>query len=81
VHNPGTVNPTVRIDYKIVQHGLVTIELFDGIGQSIEILVHDHKSSGRYEFELNTSDFSGDVYFIKMTSGNTMKVAKMVVTK
>jgi hypothetical protein len=81
VHNPGTVNSTARIDYEIVQNGIVTIELIDGIGQTIEMLVHDYKSSGRYVFELNTSNLSGGMYFIKMTSGNTMKVAKMVVSK
>lgn len=81
VYSLGNGNPTARIDYEIVQNGLVTIELIDGIGQSIEMLVHDYKSSGRYGFELNTSNFSGGMYFIKMTSGNTMKVAKIVVTK
>jgi hypothetical protein len=81
VYSLGNGIPTAKINYKIVQNGLVTIELFDGIGQDIEMLVHDYKSSGLYEFELNTSNLSGGMYFIKMTSGNTMKVAKMIVTR
>ena len=81
VYALGNMNPTAKIDYEIVQNGLVTIELIDGVGKTIETLVHDYKSCGRYEFELNTSNLSGGMYLIKMTSGNTMKVVKMVVTK
>jgi hypothetical protein len=81
VYSLGNGNPSAKINYEIAQNGIVTIELFDGIGQAIEMLVYDYKSSGHYEFALNTSDLSGGMYFIKMTSGNTMKVAKMVVSK
>ena len=72
-------NSSTKILYEIPQNGIVTIQLYDIMGKNIEMLVHEYKNRGRHEFVLNTSNLSGGIYIIKMTSGNYTKDAKMLV--
>ncbi|NWF89023.1 MAG: hypothetical protein HXY50_06115, partial [Ignavibacteriaceae bacterium] len=45
---PNPFNPTTTINYQIKEDGLVTLKLYDVIGEEIMTLVNEEKTTGRY---------------------------------
>lgn len=78
---PNPFNPTTKISYSIKERGLVTIKLFDVLGNEVITLVNELKEAGRYEVELNASNLSSGVYLYTLKAGNYHQTKKMVVVK
>jgi hypothetical protein len=85
---PNPFNPTSKIKYNVPESGssggwMITIKLYDVLGNEISTLVNENKTAGSYEVELNSSSLSSGIYIYRMTVNDNVfnSARRMVVLK
>jgi len=78
---PNPFNPETTISYKLPENKNVKIEVFDMLGQVVQVLVDTYKSAGEYTIKFNASNFSNGMYLYRLVSGNTVITKKMILLK
>lgn len=78
---PNPFNPSTSIQYAVSSTQLVTLKVYDVLGNEVASLVNEFKSPGNYEVKFNASNFSTGVYFYKLSAGNFTAVKKLVLMK
>ena len=78
---PNPFNSSTKISYSIKEDGLVTLKVYDVLGNEICALVNEVKPKGNYEVEFNASNLPSGVYFYKIHSGKYFAVNKMVLMR
>jgi|SRR5690554_596002 len=78
---PNPFNPSTKINYRIPKYDLVTIKLYNILGNEIKILENDYKAAGKYELEIDGSNLNSGVYFLNFNSGSFNKTAKLILIK
>ncbi|MEJ5350577.1 MAG: endo-1,4-beta-xylanase [Melioribacteraceae bacterium] len=81
---PNPFNPVTTIKFTIPNSSnnhKTTLKIFDILGNEIETLIDEVKSSGTYEVKFDASKYSSGVYFYKLQCGNFMQVRKMTLIK
>jgi len=83
---PNPFNPSTVISYQIPQNELVSLEIYNAIGERVSTLVNEMQNSGRYEVVWDGKNNSGNqlssgIYLYRLTAGNYVKVMKMVLLK
>lgn len=78
---PNPFNPSTTIKYSIAKGGLVTLKVFDTLGNEVKTLVNENKQSGIYNADFNGSNLSSGVYFYQLKSANFMSTKKLMLTK
>ena len=78
---PNPFNPTTTIGYSIPEDNLVTIKLYDVLGNEVITLVNDQKPAGKYEMLYNASNIASGVYYYQITSGAFTQTRKLMLMK
>jgi len=85
-------NPSTIIKYSIaasqqspllgeVGGGLVTLKVYNILGQEVATLVNKNQKAGNYEVEFNASNLTSGVYFYRLQSGSFIESKKMLLLK
>ncbi|MCF6268734.1 MAG: T9SS type A sorting domain-containing protein [Melioribacteraceae bacterium] len=78
---PNPFNPSTVINFSIPESGLVTLKVFNILGQEVVELVNDVKSAGTYEVSFDASGLTTGMYVYKIQSGNYTATKKMMLIK
>ncbi len=78
---PNPFNPSTKINYTLPHKALVKIEIFNFLGQSIEILQNKHMLAGLHEIEFNAKDLPSGVYLYRIEAGEFHEVKKMILLR
>jgi hypothetical protein len=86
---PNPFNPSTKIKYQIPHitfrqaqsHILVTLKVYDVLGNEIETLINEEKPTGSYEVNFSASELPSGVYFYQLRTGNYIDTKKMVLIK
>ncbi len=86
---PNPFNPSTTIRYNIPtviasetkQSQLVTLKVYDVLGNEVATLVNEEKPAGSYEVKFNATGLSSGIYLYKIQSGNFVDTKKMTVIK
>jgi hypothetical protein len=86
---PNPFNPSTKIKYsipdvianKVKQSQLVTLKVYDILGNEIATLVNEEKPSGSYEIEFNANRLASGIYYYRITAGNFSQTKKMIFLK
>jgi hypothetical protein len=78
---PNPFNPTTRINYQISVAGLVSLRVYNLLGEVMETLVNEEKSAGNYNVEFNASRLPSGTYFYRLKVGSFIETKKMVLMK
>ncbi|MCP3683716.1 MAG: T9SS type A sorting domain-containing protein [bacterium] len=78
---PNPFNPSTTISYAIPERSNVRLEIFNVIGQRIDVLVDDNQSTGEYAVTWDASNYSSGVYFYRLTTGNHAQTKRMTLVK
>jgi len=78
---PNPFNPYTKIIYELPLPGIVTLKVFDLLGQEIRTLINEEKSAGKYEVEFSSDGLSSGIYFYTFNSRAYTKTKKMLVIK
>ena len=63
---PNPFNPTTTIRFELPQDGVVTIELFDILGQKVKTILNEFKDAGRYEVGFSSTGLASGVYIYQL---------------
>ena len=78
---PNPFNPTTTIRYQIPHDGIVSLIVYNSLGQKVEELVNKYQTSGKYSVKFNAIGLSSGIYFYKINSTHFTKVNKMILLK
>ncbi len=78
---PNPFNPATKIRYSIAKEGLVTLKIFNIIGEEVAVLVNKEKSSGMYEIDFNAASIPSGVYFYQLKAADFIQTKKMILIK
>jgi hypothetical protein len=78
---PNPFNPATRINFSIPNEGIVTLNVYNSLGQQVATLVNESKPAGTYQVDFDGADLTSGVYFYKISSGNFTQTKKMILMK
>jgi hypothetical protein len=78
---PNPFNPSTKITYSVPELSIVTIKVFDILGNEIETLVREERQAGTYEFTWNSGNLPGGIYFYRLQTGYFVQTRKMTLLK
>lgn len=78
---PNPFNPSTVINYSIPKSGLVTLSVYNLLGQEVATLVNEQQAAGSYKATFNASQFSSGVYFYTLKSNSITLTKKMILLK
>lgn len=80
---PNPFNPSTKISFAIPSgvNNLVTLKLYDILGNEVAVLIEDFIESGRHEIEFNAENLSSGMYLLKLKSGSFQKQIKILYLK
>ncbi|HEY9167631.1 MAG TPA: T9SS type A sorting domain-containing protein [Candidatus Kryptonia bacterium] len=78
---PNPFNPTTTIRYSLPQSGMVSLKIYNILGQEVTTLVNQHQSAGNYTATFDASRFASGVYFYRLNAGSFNQVRKMLLLK
>ena len=78
---PNPFNPTTTISYEIAKETIVSLKVYDVIGNEIVTLVNETKPAGTYEVIFDASNLSNGVYLYKIQAGNFTATKKLILMK
>ena len=78
---PNPFNPTTEIKYSIKNAGMVSLKVYDILGQEVAILVNKAQTPGLYEVEFNAQNLTSGIYFYRLTVGAFSESKKLLLLK
>lgn len=78
---PNPFNPATTIKYQIPISGIVTLKVYDILGNEVASLVNEYKSPGSYEVNWNAIGYSSGIYFYKLCAGHFSSTNKFILMK
>ena len=78
---PNPFNPTTSIAYSVQSTGHITLEVFDLLGRSVDVLVDGVVTAGDYTMQFDAAELPSGMYLYRLTSGNQATTRKMVLLK
>jgi hypothetical protein len=83
---PNPFNPTTNFEFRIADFPeatsrLVSLKVYDILGNKVATLVNEEKNPGVYKINFNASALSSGVYFYQIKAGNFTETRKMVLLR
>jgi hypothetical protein len=78
---PNPFNPNTTIRYEIPQDGVVTMEVFDILGQKVKTLINEFQRADRYEVTFNSTELASGVYIYQLRINDFITSKKMLLIK
>ncbi len=82
---PNPFNPSTKIQYTIGNPGLVSLRVYDVLGNEVATLVNSNQEAGSYTVPFYTSEaklnLSSGVYFYRLEAGSFVSTKKLILIK
>ena len=78
---PNPFSGSTTIEYGLPESGLVKIEIFDLIGNTVGTLIKAVHNAGNYVIEYNNSDLPEGIYFYSLSFNGATKIKQMIKLK
>lgn len=78
---PNPFNPTTNIAYEMPYQTEVTLEVFNVLGQSVEVMDLGVQSAGRNEVTFDAGNLPSGIYMVRMEMDNEVQMLRMTLIK
>ncbi len=78
---PNPFNPRTKIQYAMPKAGIVTLKVFNILGQEMITIINEERPAGEYEIEFNATTLPSGIYFYQLKVGDFIETKKMVLMK
>jgi hypothetical protein len=78
---PNPFNPSTEINYSIPERSLVTLTVYNVLGQKVVTLFSGYQNAGSYQVTFDASRYASGVYFYRLQAGNLTVTKKMMLIK
>jgi len=79
--HPNPFNPSITVSFVIRHRSLVTLKVYNILGQKIETLVEEQLAPGKRTVRFDGSRFGSGIYFCVLTEGGRHITRKMVLMR
>jgi hypothetical protein len=76
---PNPFNPSTTIDYALNESGIVTLKVYNLLGQEVRTLVNGFQNAGSYRTTFNAQGLSSGIYFYRLRIQNNIQTRKMIL--
>lgn len=78
---PNPVVSTAKVNYTVPEESMVSVKLFDALGNEVAVLVNSYLVANNYTVDLDAANLSNGAYILKVTAGNYTAVRTITVVK
>ncbi len=78
---PNPFNPTTVIRFAIPQSSLVSLKVYDILGNEVAEIVNNELQAGYYNYEFDASRFSSGLYIYRLQTNDFIQTKKMMLIK
>ncbi|MHA1702820.1 MAG: T9SS type A sorting domain-containing protein [Promethearchaeota archaeon] len=78
---PNPFNPTTTIQFDLREASIVTLRVYNSLGELVAELENRKMSAGRYTRIFDASNLSSGIYFYKLKANNFVDISKMTLLK
>jgi hypothetical protein len=78
---PNPFNPATTISFTIQADQLVSLKVFNSLGEEVRTLINSNLAKGTHNINFNADGLSSGLYLYKLESGNQVQVRKMMLLK
>ncbi len=78
---PNPFNPNTTIKYTLKKSGIVTVKVFDILGNEVALLVNEEKAKGEHSVTFDASSLASGIYFYAIRANDFNAVKKMILLK
>jgi hypothetical protein len=78
---PKPFNPTTIINFNLPEKSLVTLKVYNILGQEVATLVNEVKDAGAYNVQFNADNLPSGVYVYTLSAGKFTSTKKMMLLK
>jgi Secretion system C-terminal sorting domain len=78
---PNPFNPSTDIKVSLKQSGLISLTVYNVLGQVVQVVDQGYKQAGEYIYNVNMDRFASGVYFYTLRQGTNSITKKMLLLK
>ena len=78
---PNPLLSTTAIEYKLKEPAMVSLIIYNHLGQQIETLVNQQLSQGKHQVTWDAEDLPSGIYFFRLQAGVQSAIGKMMVVR
>jgi hypothetical protein len=78
---PNPFNPSTVIEFKMPSAGIVSLKVYNILGQEVKTIVDGMQPAGSYTYRFDGANLSTGVYFYRLQAGSFIQVRKMLLLK
>lgn len=78
---PNPFNPVTTVSYMLPQAGEIRLEVFDVLGQRVQVLAQGFQSVGQHEVLFDATALPSGTYFYRLQAGHEVQTRTMVLIK
>ncbi|MBI5217342.1 MAG: T9SS type A sorting domain-containing protein [Bacteroidia bacterium] len=78
---PNIFNDKTDISYKLSKNSIVTLQLFNSLGQEIETIINQNQATGNYNLQYTNKNHNSGVYYLKLMINEKPVTHKIIITK
>jgi len=78
---PNPFNPSTVISYALPKQEMVTLSIYNILGEEVAELVNEMQSAGNYKVNFDASKLSTGAYIYRLQAGNFIQTKKMLLLK
>jgi hypothetical protein len=78
---PNPFNPSTIISFALPKTAIVSLRIFNALGQEVESLVHELKEAGYYQARWDASNVPSGIYFYRIQAGDFVMTRKMILLR
>ncbi len=78
---PNPFNPSTAIGYSLPQTAVVSLRIFNTLGEEVVSLVSEQKEAGYHQTTWNASNVPSGIYFYRLRVGDFTETKKMILLR
>jgi hypothetical protein len=78
---PNPFNPETEIKYNVPKNGVVTLKVYNLLGQEVVTLVNQEQTAGSYKVKFSAANLASGVYMYRIQCGDLSLTKKMTLLK
>jgi len=78
---PNPISTSAVLEYDLREPAMVSLTVYNHLGQQIETLVNQHQQQGKHQAIWNPEELPAGIYFYRLQAGEQQATGKMVVLR